>query len=201
MDAHRIVRLVAVTVLAASLPLRSAHVTLADQNVDPGTLNPPPPGSNVTCQATGSQILCRSSLTTNVSNLDLGPACQVYGSSFGFDLVATLDMTIDFTYRYDLSGSLQEDVAHVMFHETDVNGTTGQRVQITGSYTITRDDTTGILRFAGQIGSMTSPGNGLLAHDVGLATFSPGSQPVIHGPHDLLTGTDIFRLECGALAA
>jgi hypothetical protein len=110
-------------------------------------------------------------------------------------------MNIDFTYHYDLFGTLLEDVAHVTFQETDVNESTGQPVNITGSYTITRDDTTGGLRFAGQIGSMTSPGNGLVAHDAGLALFSPTSPPIFHGPHEFLTGTDIFRLECEALAS
>jgi hypothetical protein len=55
-----ILRLVIVALFVGMLTLIPRTATLAAQSVNPGSLNPPPFGDNLTCQATGSGVICNS---------------------------------------------------------------------------------------------------------------------------------------------
>ena len=194
----RHIRIVSACVVAVTLGLGSQQRASASQSVDPGSLNPPPFGMHLTCQATGGGVICNS---TSVMS---GPVD--YGSCGTFDILALVNEKDNFTFRYDASGNLIQFRVHTERHAALSNSVTGTQGVETINYTFTLDLSTlgdfntATVTFAGQIGKFTVQGSGLGNHDVGLQIFQSNGDVIIHGPHDSFYGADIFADQCAALA-
>jgi hypothetical protein len=187
---------------AAALALFAGGAS-AHTSPDPGVTLTPPPPDGYSCQTTGSGTICQRRMDfTHVAGYD-GTCPQ------GFDLLEN-GHTVEIGHRYyDRDGFLVRRDLHESYSAQDpmnviYNSVTGTSVPYSTYYTefdtfaVPGDFDTMTARNNGNFYTVTLPGAGLLAHDVGEFTFSPdGDVLVDHGPKMLFDG-DVAKL-CTAL--
>ena len=119
-----------------------------------------------------------------------------------FDNLYQGHLDVSGTTRFDQNGNPVQDVVHISGWERNWRSDRPS-VSITAKreFNVTFDYATNIEKDSGIIYQQTSPGNGLLFHDVGSILFNDATGHVIavHGPHDTFTGGQpVF---CDALLA
>jgi len=156
-------------------------------------LNPPPP-SWYTCKPSGSGTICHGTMSFGHFAQSDGTCPQ------GFDLLENGHKDELGARYYDRDGDLIKRVLHDRFPEAHplnviYNSQTGASVPYNAYLTETDtfgtpgDFDTMTARLIGDLYTVTAPGEGLLAHDVGVLTFAPdGSVIEDRGPKLLFAG-------------
>jgi hypothetical protein len=208
----RTIRLVFIGLLTSMFVLIPRTLAFAGSSVDPSTLNPPPqaispPGTAISCQMDGSNIICQG-LFTFSSTFDNGAVCSTVNPSYTFDVVETLSQTLNFTWWYNAAGSLVHAQLHVQLNDVATNTANGVTARSTSGGTddlffgTPGDFTTITEKVTGIFGRVTVQGSGTVVHDVGTFTISPTGMFTFHGEFDILQeGQNAAVLVCNALAA
>jgi hypothetical protein len=117
----------------------------------------------------------------------------------GFDDVWEGSIEVSGMTTFDTAGNPVADIVHIKRVETNWRSDDPSvSMTATGSFTVHFDYATDTETDTGQVFSQTYPGLGVLFHDVGNISFSPGGV-VIHGPHDIFEQGDAAF--CDALEA
>jgi len=190
-------------VLVALCALASQTHAFASQSVDTSLLYPAlGSGLSWTCQATGTDVICRATAQFSDSFGDTGLPCgggTIYEAGTG-----KFDITRVYTYEpTGVSGPgyyLTRSIGQENFKFTESLSPTGAGITapwkthdtFTIDFAVPGDWSTTTQTIRGDMGSANASGTGLLFHDVGLTIFpnDPNADVIVHGPHDLLKHFD-----------
>jgi hypothetical protein len=213
MDMMRsVLRLVIVALFAGMLTIIPRTSALAGSYVDPSTLNPPPqllspPGTVISCQTDGSNIICRGAYAFS-GTFDHGAECSQVNPSYTFDVAETYSITLNFTWLYNTAGNITNSQLRVQYSDVVTNTVNGVTARGIGGGTddlffgTPGDPTTITEKVTGVFGRYSIQGSGNVIHDVGTFTVSPTGMITFHGQFDSVQlGQDPFTALCNGLAA
>jgi hypothetical protein len=110
------------------------------------------------------------------------------------NLTETFLVTDRVTLLFAANGAILRVDDHVFFTGTITNLDTGQTYRDPGHFLNRFDVQTGMFTQYGLIFNITIPGQGVVALDVGLISFDPSGNVVIHGPHQVFEGLDLCEV-------
>ncbi len=97
-------------------------------------------------------------------------------------------------FYFNLDGSIARVDDHVSFSGVITNNDTGATYRDPGHLLNRFDVETGVFTQYGLIFNITIPGQGVVALDVGLISFDPSGNVLIHGPHEVFNGLDLCEV-------
>lgn len=210
----RILRVAVAVLVAAMLLLIPNRPVLAGSSVDPSTLNPPPqsisgpPGTVISCQANGRNIICQGLNTTQSWHGDIGTLCTRVDPSYTFDVAENYRQTWNFTWWYNAARDITRAQLHVQSTDVLTNTATGVTARNTGGVSDdlffgTPGDWSSVTEtLTGVSGRFSGRGSGNVIHDVGKALFLPDGSAIFHGQFDSAEdGQPYLPAICTALAA
>jgi hypothetical protein len=157
-------------------------------------LIPPPPDWYRSCQTNGSGTICHGKKTFTEEGRFVAACPQ------GFLILADARFDETAARYYNRDGYLVRRVLHDLFHRDDpvnvsYNALTGKSLPYwahateTDEFTVPGDFGSIAATVRGNLYTATTPGGGILAHDVGLLAFAPdGSLLANRGPKMLFDG-------------
>ena len=178
-------RLVVALVLAVGAAAALAGPIAAREQVDPGTLNPPPPAEfNPVCYELGNGTQCSLEFSDPpVVDEPTGIVCD------GVELINSFTRSVVGTRFYDADGNLVRRHFRESFVGTFTNPETGLTATYVGhtwilnDLTVPGDLSTGSTLIAGPAGRITGPDGQTIVMDVGSFVESPTGVLRESGPH------------------